>query len=462
MARAQITNNAVTTLAGAITNVATSFNVASGGGGKFPSSGYFYVTLLDSANVPEIVKCTTRAVDTFTIVRAQDGTSARAFLSGAVVTLAPVAAVMAELVAADGVGATGNWAINAATATLSTNTAGGVAGSEPYQSATDTTAFLAPGLVSQHKVSNAGAAPTWEWDNQPQFDISAAMNTPSGNAMTITLKKTTLYFRGTTLSSGTPTKITMSADATLVVSSGSTLGTTNAVSSDLEVRAINNAGTVELAVVNVLGGLQNDETNLVTTTAEGGAGAADSLSVLYSTTARTGVTYRVVGLIRSTQATAGNWTTTPTLVQGIGGRAITVGSFNNRTGNIIGVDSVNGQTGVIDTTTFGNIGSIVAAMWVPNTTVTASATLNSGTTVAGSALRYDANGGAVPATNKNSYGLNGIYTAGGTYAGGGTALSGTWRAMSKVVNSYDPGGTFCCVVVPASSGWSLGLFVRVS
>jgi len=44
--------------------------------------------------------------------------------------------------------------------------------------------------------------------------------------------------------------------------------------------------------------------------------------VFYSTTARTGVAYRVVRSITSTQATAGSWVTTPSAVQGEGGNAL--------------------------------------------------------------------------------------------------------------------------------------------
>jgi hypothetical protein len=87
--------------------------------------------------------------------------------------------------------------------------------------------------------------------------------------------------------------------------------------------AINNGGTVELAVVNLAGGNNLDETTLISTTAEGGAGAADSANVIYSTTARTNVPFRVVGAIISTQATAGTWATAPSTIQGMGGQAFT-------------------------------------------------------------------------------------------------------------------------------------------
>lgn len=88
-------NNASTTLAGAITNVATSLSVATGGGALFPALGagdYFYATLSQSGAV-EIVKVTERTGDAMTIVRAQDGTSASAFGAGAILELRPVAAI---------------------------------------------------------------------------------------------------------------------------------------------------------------------------------------------------------------------------------------------------------------------------------------------------------------------------------------------------------------------------------
>jgi hypothetical protein len=144
----------------------------------------------------------------------------------------------------------------------------------------------------------------------------------AANALTVTLNPTSLNFRSSTLGSGTVNTRIVSSAISVTVSSGSTLGTINATASRLVVLAIDNAGTVELAVVNISGGNQLDETNLISTTAEGGAGAADSANVIYSTTARTSVPYRVVGFIDSTQATAGTWATAPSTIQGVGGQAL--------------------------------------------------------------------------------------------------------------------------------------------
>ena len=82
----QFTNNAATTLASSILIGATSLTVAASTGALFPTltgSNFFYCTLQNTAGtVIEIVKVTARSTDTFTIVRAQEGTSASAFALG--------------------------------------------------------------------------------------------------------------------------------------------------------------------------------------------------------------------------------------------------------------------------------------------------------------------------------------------------------------------------------------------
>jgi len=85
MAKMLFANNAATTLASGITNVATSLTVATGTGALFPSpsaGSYFYLTLANTAGTVEIVKCTARTTDTMTVTRAQDGTAAVAWNSG--------------------------------------------------------------------------------------------------------------------------------------------------------------------------------------------------------------------------------------------------------------------------------------------------------------------------------------------------------------------------------------------
>jgi hypothetical protein len=156
-----------------------------------------------------------------------------------------------------------------------------------------------------------------------RYPIQPITASVAGNALTVTLNPTTLDFRSSTLSSGAVNTLTVSTAISMTVSSGSTLGTINNIASRIVVLAIDNAGTVELAVVNIAGGNQLDETNLISTTAEGGAGAADSNNIIYSTTARSNVPYRVVGFVDSTQTTAGTWASAPSTIQGVGGQALT-------------------------------------------------------------------------------------------------------------------------------------------
>ena len=150
--------------------------------------------------------------------------------------------------------------------------------------------------------------------------INAFTATVAANALTITQAQVSLAFRSTTLGSGVVSTVT-GIPANLVVPSGATLGTVSAIQSRLIVLALNNAGALELAVVNIAGGNDLTETGLISTTAI--SAAAASASVVYSTTARTSVAYRVIGYIESTQATAGTWATAPSTIQGVGGQALT-------------------------------------------------------------------------------------------------------------------------------------------
>lgn len=82
-------NNATSLLASSLTNVATSLSVTSGHGARFPTitgSDFFLATLCQMSGVDEvnfeIVKVTARSTDTFTIVRAQESTTALSYNAG--------------------------------------------------------------------------------------------------------------------------------------------------------------------------------------------------------------------------------------------------------------------------------------------------------------------------------------------------------------------------------------------
>jgi len=142
--------------------------------------------------------------------------------------------------------------------------------------------------------------------------------TLASNALTIPSATYNLAFRSATLGAGGSTTIT-GAPAALTIPSGATLGSVSGQQSSIAVVAMNNGGTIEYAVVNLAGGNDLSETGLISTTAISSSATANN--VFYSNTARTSLPYRVVGLINSTQATAGIWATAPTQVQGIGGNA---------------------------------------------------------------------------------------------------------------------------------------------
>lgn len=144
----------------------------------------------------------------------------------------------------------------------------------------------------------------------------------AGNALTLSLKNKAGQdpsaaspvvgaFRSTTDSSGLYDLVTQTAAASLTISSGSTLGSLSGELWALYVYLINNAGTLELAVSSTL--IDTAE-RVINTTAEGGAGAADSINTIYSATARSGVAARLIGKFISIQATAGTWVTSPNFV----------------------------------------------------------------------------------------------------------------------------------------------------
>lgn len=144
----------------------------------------------------------------------------------------------------------------------------------------------------------------------------------SSNALTINVKTASggvpgvgspvrVGFRSSSLASGLVSLVEIQSPLAMTISSGSTLGHTSGVDLFVYVYLINYNGVAELAV----SGTFYTEASLVSTTAEGGAGAADSGSTIYSTTARTNVPIRLIGRLTSNQATAGLWATMPSEIQ---------------------------------------------------------------------------------------------------------------------------------------------------
>lgn len=118
-----------------------------------------------------------------------------------------------------------------------------------------------------------------------------------------------ISFRHSTADNGTFTVRTVNSSLSVVAPSGATLGFTNAIQGTVWVYALDNSGTVELAVS---GGMLFDEGSVQSTTAI--SAASDSQTVLYSTIARSNVPIRLIGRLFATEATAGTWATSPSEV----------------------------------------------------------------------------------------------------------------------------------------------------
>jgi hypothetical protein len=153
----------------------------------------------------------------------------------------------------------------------------------------------------------------------PQIQsISASV---ASNALTVNYAGSRLDFRNATAGNGAPiSNVLVSANA-ITIPSGATLGTVSGQTARLVFLEAYNGGSPVLCVANLSGGLNLDETGLISpTTISAGATAAN---VIYSATAVSANSpYRIVGFVDVTEAAAGTWATAPSLVQGAGGQAL--------------------------------------------------------------------------------------------------------------------------------------------
>lgn len=142
----------------------------------------------------------------------------------------------------------------------------------------------------------------------------------SGNAMTVSLQPATIDFRSPSLGSGNVNPRTITSQLSLTIPAGATLGTSSAILGRVVILAVDNAGTVSLAVVNQTSTINFDETTLLNVTAI--SAGANSANTVYGVATASGLPFRVVGYVESTQPTAGTWTTVPSQIQGWGGQAL--------------------------------------------------------------------------------------------------------------------------------------------
>ena len=191
---------------------------------------------------------------------------------------------------------------------------------------------------------------------QGETSIRSVAATVASNALTLALKTSAgidatsatgieITFRNATAATGTRTVISVDGALSVVAPQGATLGFANSATDHLYVYALNNGGTVEIAVSASL----FDEGSLHTTTAI--SATADSATVLYSTVARTSVGIRVLGRVKiATGATAGDWSAAPTEIQS-GNTIIANAALPKAGGTMTGVIAGFESTGIDDNAT---------------------------------------------------------------------------------------------------------------
>lgn len=271
-------------------------------------------------------------------------TASRALATGASSELAASATTATELGYLSGVTSAVQTQLDAKVAKSTLTTKGDIYAA----TAASTPARVGIGTDGQVLTADSASSPGLKWADpaaapSSSYEISnlGLATSVGASALTIALKQADgssdpstgasavkVGMRSSTLTSGLYNQRSATAATSLVISSGSTLGQTSAVAATIYVYLLDNAGVLELAAS---GSLFN-ENQVISTTAEGGAGAADSATVMYSTTARSNVPFRLVGKIVNTQATAGTWASAGTSLHVADFGSLVQGVTSNSTG----------------------------------------------------------------------------------------------------------------------------------
>lgn len=177
------------------------------------------------------------------------------------------------------------------------------------------TTGIGPGYIQNYSLSAAAAANA----------LTITLSGYDGTALSST-NKAQFTFRNATAGTGTTAVVSQTADLTLTISSGSTMGATSAVPFRVWIVVFNDAGTLRLGAINcsVSSNSGTDSTaiiyplsddSLASSTAEGGAGASDSAGVIYTGSAVTTKAMRVLGYMEFSLTTAGTWDKSPDKTQ---------------------------------------------------------------------------------------------------------------------------------------------------
>ncbi len=208
--------------------------------------------------------------------------------------------------------------------------AGDIASGAAIQVTYDGTQFQLVGVAASVSVIPSAATGTTQaqYDNSTKlattayadraassrvFSISASV---ASNAITVSASNLSLDFRSTTLTAGTVTTVQGTPANLVIAATDSFAAVTAAGTQRIAILAINNAGTIELAASNLVGGVSLDETGVITT-----ATTATTATAIKAAAVRTGVAYRVVGFVDVPFTTAVGYGAIVT-VQGQGGQAL--------------------------------------------------------------------------------------------------------------------------------------------
>lgn len=187
---------------------------------------------------------------------------------------------------------------------------------------------IAPSSSTTKVLTSGGASANPSWQDVPSapsqsYELSnlGFATSVGSNQLTIALKQSDgttdpssgsaavkIGMRSSTATSGAYNQRTVTSALSLVVSSGATLGHVNGATEYVWIYAIDNAGTVELAVS---GSYMGDEGNVITTTTM--SGSATSRVTMYSGTGRSNVPYRLIGRATVSEVTAGTWASNATV-----------------------------------------------------------------------------------------------------------------------------------------------------
>lgn len=236
---------------------------------------------------------------------------------------------------------------------------------------------LAVGGDGKYLTANSGATSGNMWTtpmiSANNAGISVAVAT---NALTVTMTQSDgssapsasapvfLAFRSATATTGGINVVAVTSSVTVTIPSGATMGTFNNDTPWIYVYAMNNAGTVVLAV-------SQYAFDLGMLTSSSAISGGSSAYALYSTAAQTSLPIQYVGKFQAQQATAGTWASAPTVV---------LSPLTYAFGNNIGVTRLrtltfintaltvanSGNTPIVSGTLSGNYANYIPPEWNGN------------------------------------------------------------------------------------------------